>query len=167
MTLSKADLWSLFIGPSSGLLHAATRAVVRSFKKDIRSSLHKPSCFRTFQFSQATEAKNRSDSTRASLQTLPPEIQWKIFGLLDYPSALFPTATCNSIRSARRTPLMFQKSGARVAFIHAAEKFPQHNRGGEFALFPWGAGYQRPREEEVEWPPTCYMCKTRDKNQRF
>jgi hypothetical protein len=70
------------------------------------------------------EANNRIDSTRASLQTLPPKIQCKIFALLDYPSALFLTATCNSIRSARTTPLMFQEWGARVAFIDVAQKFP-------------------------------------------
>jgi hypothetical protein len=78
----------------------------------------------TLHISQAMEANNRIDSTRASLQTLPPKIQCKIFALLDYPSALFLTATCNSICSARTTPLMFQEWGARVAFIDVAQEFP-------------------------------------------
>jgi hypothetical protein len=45
---------------------------------------------------------------------------------------------------------MFQKSGAREAFINVAQKFTQHNRGGGFAPIPWGAGYQRLEEVKVE-----------------
>jgi hypothetical protein len=56
-------------------------------EQNIRSSLHKLSCFRILQFSQAMENK-RVEGTRASLQTLPLKLQWKIFELLDYPSAL-------------------------------------------------------------------------------
>jgi hypothetical protein len=96
----------------------------------------------------------RVEGTRASLQTLPPKFQWKIFGLLDYPSALFLTATCRTIRFTRTTPLMFQKRGAGVAFIHVAEKFPQHNKGGGFAPFLWrSVESHRPKEDEVVWPP--------------
>jgi hypothetical protein len=139
---------------------------VRSFK----SKTPAPACinqaFSLLRFSQAMENK-RVEGTRASLQTPPLKLQWKIFELLDYPSALFLSATCNSIISFRWTPLMFQKSGAREAFINLAQKFPQHNKGGGFAPFPWGAGYQRLEEVEVEWPPTCAVCGRKDTFNRF
>ena len=82
--------------------------------------------------SQAMEAKSE-DRTRASLLALPLELQWKIFELLDYPSALFLTATCHSIQSSPKNPLSFQSSNDKRTFLGDAEKFP-HN-GERYACF--------------------------------
>lgn len=72
--------------------------------------------------------KNSENRTRASLLALPLELQWKIFELLDYLSALFLTATCRSIQSSPKHPLSFQSIHDRQAFLGDAEKFSQHDQ---------------------------------------
>ena len=99
-----------------------------------------------------------AEDTPTRLLVLPRELLWEIYKFLDYPSALFLTATCRFIRTARITPLMFQQDSARIAFIDVAEKFPQHNKGGGFAPFPTGGIPRAPAESEDTWPPPCWTC---------
>jgi len=102
--------------------------------------------------------EHRVENMQVHLLAFPREILWEIYKFLDYPSALFLTATCRSIRTARITPLMCQQDGARIAFIDVAEKFPQHNKGGGSALFPTGGVPRAPAESEDTWPPPCWIC---------
>jgi hypothetical protein len=77
----------------------------------------------------------RTDSTRASLQTLPLELQWQIYELLDYPSALFLASTCQSIRSSPKNPLTFNSNNNRAMFMSVAEHLPQHSNRRGYACF--------------------------------
>lgn len=63
---------------------------------------------------------------RITLQTLPVELQWKIFEFLDYPSALSLSATCRSLYFSPRRPLSFQSIADKNAFLVTAENFEQH-----------------------------------------
>ncbi|KAH0344161.1 N-myristoyl transferase, partial [Aureobasidium melanogenum] len=61
-----------------------------------------------------------------TLQTIPLELQWKIFESLDYQSARFLTATSHFYKSSPKSPLSFKSSAERLAFLTAAENFPQN-----------------------------------------
>jgi hypothetical protein len=61
-----------------------------------------------------------------TLQTIPLELQWKIFESLDYQSAVFLTATSHFYKSSPKSPLSFKSSAERLAFLTAAENFPQN-----------------------------------------
>jgi len=80
---------------------------------------------------------------RANLLNLPLELQWKIFELLDYPSALYLTATCHSIKYSPKNPLSFQAPNDKRAFLFEAEGFPQHSQG--YACFK--CGVVKPRDQ--------------------
>lgn len=65
-------------------------------------------------------------SSRITLQTLPVELAWKIFELLNFPSALFLSATCRSLHFSPRSPVSFQSIADKNAFLVDAEHFDQH-----------------------------------------
>jgi hypothetical protein len=97
------------------------------------------------------------DGTRAHILILPLEFLWKIFELLDYPSTLFRTATCQTIRFSP-TISMFRQISASAEFIHVAENIFRHHEGGRFGRFYRTAVKPSPSENNVAWPPSCYIC---------
>lgn len=79
---------------------------------------------------QSTQAKQQNPNAKPSnLQDLPLELQYKIFEFLDYPSALFLTATCRFFHhNSSKTPLEFQSVADKELFFLKAENFC-HNVG--------------------------------------
>lgn len=61
-----------------------------------------------------------------TLQTIPLELQWKIFRYLDYQSAVFLTAASCFYKSSPKPPLSFQSSADKLKFVTAAENFIQN-----------------------------------------
>ena len=57
-----------------------------------------------------------------TLQTIPLELQWKVFKDLDYRSAIFLTAASPFFESSPRPPLSFHSPADKLAFLIAAEK---------------------------------------------
>lgn len=85
---------------------------------------------------QSTQAMGQyPDTNLDDLQRLPLELQHKIFGFLDYPSALFLTATCRSLRDSPKRPLSFQSVADKESFLVQAENFPHHVVNLEYACF--------------------------------
>jgi hypothetical protein len=101
------------------------------------------------------------DGTRAHILILPLELLWKIFEILDYPSALFMTATYQNIRSSATTPIMIQGTGASAAVVCVAEKLPQHITVGSSASSTLKAVQRPATKDNVAWPPSCYFCGRR------
>jgi hypothetical protein len=86
-------------------------------------------------------------SSRITLQTLPVELQWKIFELLDFPSALFLSATCRSFHFSPKSPVSFQSIADKNAFLVDAEHFDQH--------WQWDKNY------------ACYHCSSMKPKEQF